>query len=481
MIDNAGERFLFSYERDAAASCLVVRTGVNEKVRHYQVQMVAYNKIQHVLPFTLRQKDNELAFYYNVTSKLSLAQFMKKKSIKLEAFAAILSDMAAALLGCSSYLLSDRNFLIDENYIFINPETSSVHMVYIPVLMDEDINERLKSFIIRLIMKSVDTGGERSAGNLQRILNFVKSETFNVADLKKMLDGVIYGSNMESQLCSSMEEPDFQPKTAERSNDKDRKVPLKAGTPDIGNEKSQEAAPSGMRLGAVIAIVQIAAVLAGIMGFALLKGNDPVSFGALVIILAALDTVVVKKLLEVRKLSSNRKGITLPEKPIQPKAGKVSVQKNIHEGEGKIGQSDIKNHMLEESWKPETPEIKESTDTSQKSIRSSNETMILTIGKREYPCLQSIKDPFQEEILITKPSFILGRIREHVDYVFDNSAIGKIHAEIITRDGAYYIKDLNSKNGTFINDVIINSNMEYEIKNNDRITFANSEYIFLTP
>jgi len=43
------------------------------------------------------------------------------------------------------------------------------------------------------------------------------------------------------------------------------------------------------------------------------------------------------------------------------------------------------------------------------------------------------------------------------------------------------VKDLNSKNGTFVNGVRIAANTEYEIKNNDKITFANSEYVFIIP
>jgi len=68
-----------------------------------------------------------------------------------------------------------------------------------------------------------------------------------------------------------------------------------------------------------------------------------------------------------------------------------------------------------------------------------------------------------------------------VDYISQNNAVGKVHAEIISRDGRYFVKDLNSKNGTFVNGVRIAANTEYEIKNNDKITFANSEYVFIIP
>lgn len=489
MIDNTGERFAFSYERDAAASYLVVRTGVNEKIQHYQVQMAVYNRIDHVLPFALRRKDNEVAFYYNITSRLSLAQFLKRKSMKLDAFAAMLSDIAAALLGCRNYLLSDKNFLIDENYIFIDPQTVCVHLVYIPVTMDDDINHRLKDFTIRLIMNSVDTGGEMSAGYLQRILNFVKSETFNVLDFKRLLDGLMDGSSKDTCLNSGTEIPDAQKGAAvkqEQATGLVRKatpfeIPSLNGSKKVnGDENKYGSIPVSMRLPAVIAILQIAAtaaVLAGYKYIMLVKGKDPVSFVALTLVIAALDIVVVKKLLEARRVAANRKEIALPSAPGDSKA-KGNV---LPEGEPASGQSDMGTDIREEACRPEPPGEYKAENESGNSRRSFNDTMVLMMEKREYPCLQSVKDILHDEISITKSSFILGRIREQVDYTFDNFAIGKVHAEIITRDGAYYIKDLNSRNGTFINDVRIDSNLEYEIKNNDRIAFANNEYIFLTP
>ena len=79
-----------------------------------------------------------------------------------------------------------------------------------------------------------------------------------------------------------------------------------------------------------------------------------------------------------------------------------------------------------------------------------------------------------------KDSTLVGRKREFADCVIDNKAIGRVHAEISRRGDAYYIKDLNSKNGTFINNVRLEPEKESVINNKDIITFANKEYFFLT-
>ena len=52
-----------------------------------------------------------------------------------------------------------------------------------------------------------------------------------------------------------------------------------------------------------------------------------------------------------------------------------------------------------------------------------------------------------EKISVNKPVFRIGKERSYVDYfIGDNTAISRSHANIVTRDGAYYLVDTNSTN-----------------------------------
>lgn len=83
-----------------------------------------------------------------------------------------------------------------------------------------------------------------------------------------------------------------------------------------------------------------------------------------------------------------------------------------------------------------------------------------------------------EKICINKDIFKIGRRLGEVDYVTDNKAVGKIHMEFRIMDSKYYIVDLNSKNGTFINGKRLESNKEYEVENKDIIMLANCKFTF---
>lgn len=81
-------------------------------------------------------------------------------------------------------------------------------------------------------------------------------------------------------------------------------------------------------------------------------------------------------------------------------------------------------------------------------------------------------------VMLNKPSTLIGRLSGQVDFAVSNPKVGKIHAEFLNQNGMIYVKDLNSKNGTYINrsGQRINSNIPYPLKDNDRISLADSDF-----
>lgn len=84
-----------------------------------------------------------------------------------------------------------------------------------------------------------------------------------------------------------------------------------------------------------------------------------------------------------------------------------------------------------------------------------------------------------EVVDINKPVFRLGKEKSYVDYfITNNIAVSRSHADIIVRDSRFYIKDLNSKNHTYINNQQIPVMCEIELHNGDNIKLGNEEFVF---
>lgn len=84
-----------------------------------------------------------------------------------------------------------------------------------------------------------------------------------------------------------------------------------------------------------------------------------------------------------------------------------------------------------------------------------------------------------ENIKINKSNFYIGKERKKVDYcISNNNSISRNHAEIIMRNGAFYIVDQKSTNGTYVNGIRLNPMQETEIKNGDIIQLSDEEFEF---
>lgn len=84
-----------------------------------------------------------------------------------------------------------------------------------------------------------------------------------------------------------------------------------------------------------------------------------------------------------------------------------------------------------------------------------------------------------EIIYLNKPIFRIGREKSYVDYyISDNTAVSRAHADLINRNGIYFVVDLNSMNHTYVDGIRIETNKEFEITSNCQIMLADENFLF---
>ena len=78
---------------------------------------------------------------------------------------------------------------------------------------------------------------------------------------------------------------------------------------------------------------------------------------------------------------------------------------------------------------------------------------------------------------------LVGRDDRMVSLVINDPFISRTHAAIIQEKEDYYVQDLNSKNGTFLNDERLSSGQRSPrpLKHGDRIRFNMVEFQFVGP
>lgn len=85
-----------------------------------------------------------------------------------------------------------------------------------------------------------------------------------------------------------------------------------------------------------------------------------------------------------------------------------------------------------------------------------------------------------EEVCIDRIEWHVGKKEEINDYVIkENRAVSRKHACIYWEEEQYYIVDLGSVNGTYINDQEIEIDQKVELHNGDKVVFANELFQFI--
>lgn len=150
------------------------------------------------------------------------------------------------------------------------------------------------------------------------------------------------------------------------------------------------------------------------------------------------------------------------------------LQENMISTPANDGWNDEATGLLSEEEDNETALLVEDSDDEGTTLLEEEDVVV---APPHYATLYRMST--QETISVDKPVFRLGKEKSYVDYfVNNNSAVSRSHADVITRIERHYIKDLNSKNRTFVNSRPIEVQVEVELFEGDRIRLGNEEFIF---
>lgn len=469
----------FKYESDASASFLVVTS--TSGALEYQCAMIGRNEVRGLITPERVVKDGLTCFYYNITSRIPLSVYIKRKKLSKPEFLKLVLDIASAVNDSYGYLLNASNFVLRQDYIYLSPDTLEPYLVYVPSKEGGEDCEALKSLVSELLLQHIQVEGFDSDNIVQRILSAVKSESFNLRGFVRMISELLYGGNscdgMKSaayfrtgdRLASCFIGEEATPAGGKAAIVPDKTAVSGGKIAALSSRQSREKA--GVKLFTIFAVIlQFAMALLiylcrGVIDKA--GANHTANYTAVLLIAAAIDVLVFKKLLTFRTIRPGPQstGIFKPAAPMPQTAGPVTFGPETQKPVTRM---------------PEIPKPGGKSPEAPEVSRRINKTELLSRHQKGVRVLKSTgKRAGESDIVIDREDIIIGRLEGHVDHVINNNAVGKLHAELISRNGKSYVKDLNSINGTFINDSRIESNKEYELKANDRLQLANSEYIFL--
>lgn len=110
---------------------------------------------------------------------------------------------------------------------------------------------------------------------------------------------------------------------------------------------------------------------------------------------------------------------------------------------------------------------------------SVGETSLLSPGGGQAAVLYGTGPCRGERISLASLPCVVGKVREYVDQVLDDSTVSRMHARFaLDRDGKMTVRDLNSTNGTWINGERLQPNESRPIRQGDHIRMGKMEFVY---
>ncbi len=174
---------------------LVYEMAPGESIRCFDDGMLSNNTIKGIVSCSVSYDQENTRLIYSLNVKPSLASMLRQSMTK-NMVLSVFSDIASVMENSQSFMLSERNFVLDPRYIFIDTANHSVEMIYIPT--NDVCGVYLSQFIKTCISLGVfDTSMDSSY--LTRLLNFVNTHTdVSASGLKKLIDEMMNNKTPEA-------------------------------------------------------------------------------------------------------------------------------------------------------------------------------------------------------------------------------------------------------------------------------------------
>lgn len=350
-----------SYRRHFSKSYMILKSE-NEPENVLELRILAYNRIPCLLPVETEIADGVLRFWYDITGKQTLGDYLRHRQVDEQLLNLLLSGIEQVCREMWVHLLEEEYLVLDAEYLYLDFEQKHLEFVYLP--------------------------GERR--------------------------------NLRAAFLSLME---FILQRLEHSD-----KPAVTAAYEVYQRSLQQD--------------------------------------------AALGDIVRQDIQKETQTKEQERKEPVPERE---KASASSVQTFQEESARDWGW--LRQRLFHKE-KKESETVSETVCPVPEESGVCHPTELLKEDRKEQGILVYQGEEGQEDLKIDRPVFLIGKKEGEVDGYIGNKTVSRMHARIEENEGSYYMEDLNSTNGTYLNDERLEYRQKVRLKAGDRVAFGMAEYIF---
>ena len=469
-----------SYRREAKRNYLVA--GVAEATAGYEARMLAHNEIRGLLRMYITYQDGLPLYCYDITSRQPLSRLLETRFITREEICQLLIQIHAALSGMEEYLLDAGGVLLEPEYIYLDAERKSVRFCYMPGFHGE-VQKQFQS-LAEYMLPKLDHEDGKAVMLGYSVYRRALEDSFHLEYIKEEL----------YKICNSDEE-DFSPYEKKKTVVQEDRMTEEEKEDNLwqmenwerasvsGNEKQKKVSADSQKrktnkiwkpvAGFGAALVLLLGITAGMAGGYIPRISKEIF---LLGILAAMILGMLSYIL-INKVCGKKKKLDTPVP--EQKYGAAEKETAVYSEDQK--ESGALSGSNSGDSRKELEKIKKNIPTKAEDFSDGfGETVVLSAGASKGPATLVSREPGElATIYLEKDITVIGKLETAADAVINIPTVSRIHAKIRKREGAYYLADLNSRNGTSVNGQLLKTGEDYLLEDEDEVDFAQARYIFL--
>lgn len=453
------------YKRDMNHNYLILYGEDEINTDSYQVRMLVGNVIPSLLKCRIQGMDGRFLVYFDITSKQALSVLYEEKKMGVEDLRLIFGGFVKAMEDAAEYLMNPGQFIISPEYIYTDIEKQEIYFCMMPGY-EKDIKEQFQ-FLTEYILPKIDHQDQDAVILGYGVYKRAMEDSFHLEHIKEEL------YKTQGQQGTTTNKPEQMKTESEQRKESEDFNPEEEGF--WGNEEiNQEFVRDGekskrLSLPQKTGVIVLAAILlCGIAAITLMGYLPYLETGTIlgiIIVLVACVMLFVYVSKIKKKPGALRQG--REEERDKPKGitGKVPTDQTDQ------SQNTIKS-VVKSTNKPVVKSSQLHADYG--------ETVVLSAGAVSGPASLVSKEPGElATIYINEDLTVIGKLETACDAVISLPTVSRIHAKIRKKEDAYYLTDMNSRNGTAVNGRLLLPDEEYQLEPEDEVDFAQARYIFL--
>lgn len=481
------------YKRDVSHNYLILREEEKVNTASYQVRMLTGNVIPSILKCRLQGLDGNLLFYYDITSRQSLASFYEQRKFHRKDLHMLFGGFIRVMEEMAEFLMNTDQLLLCPEYIFLDIEKREVKFCCLPDYhhpIQEQFRELTEYLLPRLDHEdpqavSMGYGVYRKAMETGFQLEHIKEAIYQNREVtgkndnkdsaqkqgqkppENNLDGADnFGEKIQEKAdVSHLLETDVENKTSKRKKDK------KKEESDFQKSSNEW---TGALLCVLTAAVLIILLIFRYLGYLPGIPAEAIFGGAIILLaLAAFLSWTAEKKKQKKQMSAEwRKKV---KRELDDTYESSSEKRRKERNSEDLYEADSVQEKMPE-WGDGKYKMPEQTGETE----NYGETVVLSAGQTEGPASLVSREPGElATIYLDRDLMVIGKMENAADAVISLPTVSRIHAKIRKADDEYYLSDLNSRNGTSVNGRLLKTGEEYQLQDEDQVEFAQARYIFL--